>query len=118
MCDNIVRFHFLLSSQIFSLFHRHSFFLSGLTRLLLHCIVTVTIRTHTGASFSDAFVLYGEGEGLILLDNVECTGDEINILECPGQDPGSNDCTHDEDIGIICRRECMKLNKQQQQQQH
>jgi len=37
----------------------------------------------------------------IWLDNVKCTGNEETIYECP-HDSGTEDCTHDEDVGVYC----------------
>lgn len=44
---------------------------------------------------------YGRGNGSILLDDVECFGNESNLFEC-GQKSGSHDCTHDEDAAVVC----------------
>lgn len=45
---------------------------------------------------------FGAATGIILLDNVMCTGNETNILECASQNPGDHDCTHFMDAGVIC----------------
>ena len=45
---------------------------------------------------------FGEGTGQIWLDNVQCTGSESNIIDCPQPIPGRHDCTHNEDVGIRC----------------
>ena len=46
---------------------------------------------------------FRQGGGPIFLDNVVCTGNESNLVEC--QHPGiarSQYCTHSEDAGVIC----------------
>lgn len=40
--------------------------------------------------------------GDIILENLECTGDENHVYDCNGNKFGDNTCTHDQDAGIIC----------------
>jgi hypothetical protein len=44
---------------------------------------------------------YGEGQGPIFLDNVECLGVESSILECL-YDTHTSDCSHYQDAGALC----------------
>ncbi|XP_019408040.1 PREDICTED: HHIP-like protein 1 [Crocodylus porosus] len=49
---------------------------------------------------------FGEGDSLnILLDDVQCSGQEQNLLECVHADIGKHNCSHKEDAGVICSHE-------------
>ncbi|XP_064596715.1 neurotrypsin-like [Liolophura sinensis] len=45
---------------------------------------------------------FGRGTGPIWLDNVVCSGTETNIDQCDHIPWGSNNCDHDEDVGLMC----------------
>ena len=45
---------------------------------------------------------FGEGSGLILLDNVNCNGRESSIFLCSYRTFGEHDCKHHEDSGVVC----------------
>ncbi|XP_041476225.1 deleted in malignant brain tumors 1 protein-like [Lytechinus variegatus] len=55
-----------------------------------------------GALGAPGSARFGQGSGMILLDELSCIGTEDNIAECPHQGIGDHDCTHDEDAGAIC----------------
>ncbi|NXV92684.1 HIPL1 protein, partial [Calonectris borealis] len=49
---------------------------------------------------------FGEGTTLrILLDDVQCSGQERTLLECDHADVGTHNCSHEEDAGVVCSRE-------------
>ena len=45
---------------------------------------------------------YGAGRGTILLDDVVCTGNETDIVDCRHRPWANHDCTHNEDVGVQC----------------
>ena len=49
-------------------------------------------------AFSNAF--YGRGSGPLYLDNVQCSGSEVDLFNCPGDTSPS--CTHADDAGVRC----------------
>jgi len=48
---------------------------------------------------------FGRGGGRIWLDDLGCTGDEKNLLECPMSPIGAHNCGHREDAGVECNNE-------------
>ena len=45
---------------------------------------------------------YGQGNGTILLDDVRCTGNEADIKDCSHRSWTTNNCRHEEDVGVLC----------------
>ncbi|PIK48883.1 putative deleted in malignant brain tumors 1 protein-like isoform X1 [Apostichopus japonicus] len=51
---------------------------------------------------------FGEGSGEIHMDDVECTGDESNLLSCGHVE--IDNCGHGEDAGVVCNEGAVRLN--------
>ena len=56
---------------------------------------------HTGARAASGGV-FSAGSGPILLDSVQCVGNEATLLNCSAEGVGQHDCSHFEDAGVIC----------------
>ncbi|MCI4384775.1 hypothetical protein PGIGA_G00042550 [Pangasianodon gigas] len=52
---------------------------------------------------------FGQGSGPIWLDNVNCSGSESDITQCPHNGFGNHNCGHGEDAGVICSGQDLRL---------
>jgi len=52
---------------------------------------------------------YGEGSGMIWMDEVACEGSEADLHECPSAGWGVHDCSHSQDVAIECISEWQAL---------
>ena len=51
---------------------------------------------------------FGEGDTRnIWLDDVHCTGTELNLTDCANSGYGREDCSHSEDAGVVCSGETL-----------
>lgn len=53
-------------------------------------------------SLGEAFFGRGDRESIIVLDDVNCCGNEERLTDCPAKDT-RHDCNHDEDVGVRCQ---------------
>lgn len=58
-------------------------------------LVSIGVEAVGGASF-------GQGTGRIWLDNVQCTGNEMQLTNCRASSSGVNICVHAQDAGVRC----------------
>lgn len=52
---------------------------------------------------------YEEGNGLILLDEVQCDGTETSLLACTHSQWRQHDCSHSEDVGVLCHSDTSEI---------
>lgn len=62
--------------------------------------------TENGYAFAASQASFGPGSGFILLDEVDCEGDEASLLECRSRSTGEHDCSPSEDAGVVCPSMC------------
>jgi len=58
----------------------------------------------SGAREAKKTASYGEGSGLILLDDVNCGAGASNLDACTHPGWGTHNCGHHEDAGVMCNR--------------
>ena len=74
------------------------------SRIRLKSVVTVAIVFSNNIALTVASVIdkFGGGTGPILLDDVECMGNESSLSECFQAVIGNHNCHHHEDVGVRC----------------
>lgn len=45
---------------------------------------------------------FGQGIGRILFDELQCTGNEASLFDCPHIGLNVHDCSHLQDAGVVC----------------
>lgn len=53
---------------------------------------------------------FGMGTDQVWMDDIDCTGKENVLAECPHRGFGENDCDHDEDAGLVCSESVRLIN--------
>ena len=52
---------------------------------------------------------FGRGYGRIWVDQLNCSGTESSIQQCPANKWGDHDCSHFEDVAVHCTSECVYI---------
>jgi len=56
-----------------------------------------------GSARSGAY--FGEGTGFVMLDSVNCFGNELNLFQCNRSNYRERTCHHHQDAGVVCATE-------------
>ena len=56
-----------------------------------------------GAVLALRSAAYGQGKGVIWMDDVSCTGSETAISKCKHRGWRVTDCVHNQDAGVVCK---------------
>jgi len=55
------------------------------------------------AHSSPCCAAFGQGNGSIVMDDVQCTGSESYLSSCPHRGWRSHNCHHSEDASVVCQ---------------
>lgn len=67
-------------------------------------VVCREIGCPNGATQATLRAEFGGGAGTIWIDNVQCTGNELYLSDCPHNGWNIHNCQHSEDAGVRCNR--------------
>ena len=64
--------------------------------------MSISHANYVGVALSSV-AAYGNGTGSILFGEVNCTGEEVTLLDCPNSGSGNYNCLHLENAGVRCQ---------------
>ena len=68
--------------------------------IIVNTFLLLIVLHDSTAAEATYFASFGEGNGLIAIGNLRCTGHETRLVDCPSGVTTS--CTHREDAGVRC----------------
>ena len=77
------------------------FFNHGLNIEFYTCMIVINFITDA-VGYQGAF--FGPGTGPIVLEGVDCAGDEEKLLDCQTNYQQDRNCVHSRDAGVACSR--------------
>ena len=66
------------------------------------CMWNLCLHISTSGATATQPPHFGPGAGFIVLDNVNCNGNEVNLTQCRHNRFGDHDCVPAEDAGVFC----------------
>ena len=69
------------------------------------CIFQFAIVQYTDATIPNNRSV-SDGGGLVWLDDIECTGYETRLIDCPANPIGLSNCSQDQNAGVYCIGKC------------
>lgn len=69
----------------------------------------ISADTDTGVHVALPRAFFGTGIGAIWFDDVQCFGNEANILECRHRGLSIHNCRHFEDANVLCASVCARV---------
>ena len=74
--------------------------------MVLHIIMVITWICAAGTVVFRQADQFGQGSGPIFLNQLNCNGDEDQVLACGRGPLGLHSCSHAEDTGVRCIGRC------------
>ena len=70
----------------------------------LFCFLTLCKILTGNAMRADGGASFGEGSEDVLINNVQCVGNEATLQDCPHELISSTICDHGQDAGVVCSK--------------